>query len=278
MVLIVCCLNSCGVSPVDFQLLHNMVVASGVSELGLDAAHFLVAHLDLKTIPLQNLERFFERGSDRSCRSLPVLFLQHLGRGELLSVRVVIRRFDPEFQFGRRCDVQPFDFIDAVDVHIIEDIWILLQELQQVLLEVKNGVTKYHSGPDSVRLIVDQTGRDAERADRKTGFRVRVVEVVVHEPVDRSVRNNVDFSVVQIRDLRQHNGRTVCLHAVFQEALDVSEKLLYRDLFVCVIASYIDTYHRYKFNLRVGLKGPPDFFFTVLCSRYRVEHSVKIKF
>ena len=96
-------------------------------------------------------------------------------------------------------------------------------------------------------------GRDTQCAYRKSRIGICVIEVVIHEPVDGPVRNNIDLAVVEVRDLRQHNRRTICLYTVFQEAFDILQKFFYGYFFVCVVAAYVYTYNRYKFNLRVGL-------------------------
>ena len=75
---------------------------------------------------------------------------------------------------------------------------------------------------------------------------------MIYEPIDGAVRYDIYLTVIEICNLRQYNGRAVSLHAVLQEPFNVLKELLNRNFFVCIISPYIDTYNRYKFNLRVG--------------------------
>ena len=100
--------------PVDFKLLHYVIVMSGVSHLGFDAADLLVTHFHFKTVAVKNVKCSFESCTNRPHCPLPVLLLELLRCGKLLSVRLLIRCFNPEFQFCRRCHYQILNLIGAV--------------------------------------------------------------------------------------------------------------------------------------------------------------------
>ena len=86
--------------PVDFKLLHDMVIASGVAHLSSYSAYFLVSHLDTEAIAIEYLERLLKSCIYRSYSPLPVLLFKFLRGGKLISVRFVIRSFYPELELS----------------------------------------------------------------------------------------------------------------------------------------------------------------------------------
>ena len=88
------------VFPVDFELLHDVSVFAGRVEFGADAADFFVAHFDFEAVLVEEDEGFFERGADGAASSLPILFFEFLGGGELFAVGFVVGGFDPKFELG----------------------------------------------------------------------------------------------------------------------------------------------------------------------------------
>ena len=76
--LIVCNLHCIGKLPVDFKLLHYVVVVTCAGKLGLDSPYFLVAHFHFQAVVVQYLYSLFQSRSYRAVGPLPVLFLQFL--------------------------------------------------------------------------------------------------------------------------------------------------------------------------------------------------------
>ena len=70
-------LQSSRILEVDLELLHDVLVAALV-QLGFDAADFLVTHLDVQAVTVQQLQRTLQRRTHRTERALPVLFFQLL--------------------------------------------------------------------------------------------------------------------------------------------------------------------------------------------------------
>ena len=102
-IFVISSLQSLRIFPIYLQLLHNVIVVSGMSHLGLYSANFLMSHLRLKAILLQHHKRFFERCSYRSYRSLPILLFEALCRRKLFSVRFIIGCLYPKLKLSCTC-------------------------------------------------------------------------------------------------------------------------------------------------------------------------------
>ena len=178
-------LHRVGVFPVDLQLLHDVVMVAGTGQAGFDAADLLMTHFHLKAVIVQDLDALFESSPNRSISTFPVLLLELLRCRELFSVRLIVRRSDPEFQFGRAGDAELFDIVRAFNAfHILKYIRMLPQELHQVCFEFVDRISEDHARADRMLIVVDQERRNAQGADRQSRQSVDIVKVVVHIPVD----------------------------------------------------------------------------------------------
>ena len=63
--------------------------------------------------------------------------------------------------------------------------------------------------------------RDPQCSYRKTRIRIRIVEVVIHKPVDRLIRYDVHLRIIQLGDLRQHYAGSVRLHSMSKEFIHI---------------------------------------------------------
>ena len=178
-------LHRVGVFPVDLQLLHDVVMVAGTGQAGFDAADLLMTHFHLKAVIVQDFDALFESSPNRSISTFPVLLLELLRCRELFSVRLIVRRSDPEFQFGRAGDADLFDIVRAFNAfHILKYIRMLPQKLHQVCFEFVDRISEDHARADRMLIVVDQERRNAQGADRQSRQSVDIVKVVVHIPVD----------------------------------------------------------------------------------------------
>ncbi len=91
-------LQSIGKFPVDFALLADMVHPAGLIDVGLDTAHFLVAHFRPKAVLVKHDDRLLKGGSHRPTGTLPVLLLHDLRGTHLGNVSLFQGSLHPEFQ------------------------------------------------------------------------------------------------------------------------------------------------------------------------------------
>ena len=276
LVFVISSLYSRRILPVDFQLFHNMIIYTGVSQFCFYATDFFMTHLHFKSVFLQDQHGFFQCSTNRSGRPFPILFLQHLSRGQLFSVGIVIRGLYPEFQFCSCRDDDLIDIIYAVRIDVLKHVRVVFEKFHQIIFKIPDSIPQDHSGSNAFRIIMHERRRDPQCSYRKTRIRIRIVEVVIHKPVDRLIRYDVHLRIIQLGDLRQHYAGSVRLHSMSKEFIHILQKFLYRDLFVGIMPANVDPYQGNELDFRVLPQNFPDFFRAVLISRYRIKHFVQI--
>ena len=118
---IVCCLQGVhGESPVQFQLFADVHGVAGVVHFRFDTAHFFVAHFHAHAAGIQFFNGFFHGGTDVAAHSLPVLFLQSLGNGEVLNGFFFAGGLDPEFQFRTDGEFDVFNVFEGNIFHAFD--------------------------------------------------------------------------------------------------------------------------------------------------------------
>ena len=76
--LVVSALESIGILPVDFQLLHDEVEFTGRIEGSLNAADFLMTHFRVEAVVLKEHDYLFQSCSYDALCTFPVRFLKFL--------------------------------------------------------------------------------------------------------------------------------------------------------------------------------------------------------
>ena len=71
---------------------------------------------------------------------------------------------------------------------------------------------------------------------------IRIVEIMIHEPVDGGIRYDIHLGIVEFRYVREHYTGTVRLDTVFEKFFHIVDEFLHRYLLVGVVASYIYTH------------------------------------
>ena len=108
--------------------------------------------------------------------------------------------------------------------------------------------------------LVDQEGRNPERADGPLRLLVIVLVIVIDEPVDRRVDRHIDFCVVQCGYARQYHRRAVGLHRrAGVKFVHILQENPHRDFLVRVVAGEVDADQRDELDLRVGFQHARDF-------------------
>ena len=99
---------------------------------------------------------------------------------------------------------------------------------------------------------MDEEARDTKRADRKTGFFIHVIIIIVYVPIHGAVGDHIDAGIVQCGDIHKHDRRTICLDSfASEEIFVVLHEDLDRDAFICIIACKIDSDQRDEPNFRM---------------------------
>lgn len=226
-------------APVDLELLADVRHTAALVNLRLETADFLVAHLDLEAVFIEDEQALLHSRADDAVRALPVLLLQNLRSRHLFDGSILKRRLDPELELrsGGELDVRHIRAVDTLDAG---DLRVLLEEGHQLFLDIGERVSEDSARIDAL-AFVDQEGRDAQRADWLARLLVVVLHVVVDEPVDGRIDRHIDFRVVQGGDARQYDGRTIRLDSRASiELIDILEEDAHRDLLIRIVAGHID--------------------------------------
>jgi DNA integrity scanning protein DisA with diadenylate cyclase activity len=83
--LIVGTLKCIGISPVNLELLHDGVEVTGRSNSSLNTADFLMTHLGIESVQVENEDYLLESCSYNALCALPIRLLENLGRNKLIS-------------------------------------------------------------------------------------------------------------------------------------------------------------------------------------------------
>ena len=128
-----------------------------------------------------------------------------------------------------------------------------LEQLHQVVFKFLDSVPENHSGTDLISIVVNQKGRDSKGSHRQPRFRIDVVKVVIHIPVNCHIGDHIDFGIVKLCNFRQVHTGTVGLHSISQHIIHIINKKLYRYSLICVIARYVQPRKGYELDFRVIL-------------------------
>ena len=265
--LVVGSLQGIGEAPVDLELLADVRHAAALVDLCFETADFLVAHLDFEAVFVEHEQALLHGRADDAVRALPVLLLQDLRSGHLFDGSIFKRRLDPELELrsGGELDVRDIRAVDALDAG---DLRMCLEERQQLFLDVSERVSEDGTRVDALALV-DQEGRDAQRANRLARLLVVVLHVVVDEPVDGRIDRHIDFCVVQGGNTRQHDGGTIRLDSRASiELIDILEEDAHRDLLIRIVASHVDADQRNELDLGMCFERVQDFFFFGVCRNH----------
>ena len=153
---------------------------------------------------IEYLERLLHGRSDRTGNSLPVLLLEFLRDGELVPVRPVVRRLDPELELGRVGQQERVYLIDAVhSADVFEYIRVRFQRLLERRLELFDHVLQECPRSDHRVAVVSEEGWYPQCSCRKSRPVVDVVKIVFDIPVDVRVRHDVHTRIGEVGYLRQ---------------------------------------------------------------------------
>lgn len=254
-------------APVDFELLADVRHAAALVNLCFETADFLMAHLDLEAVFIEDEQALLHSRADDAVRALPVLLLQNLRSRHLFDGSILKRCLDPELELrsGGELDVRHIRAVDALDAGNLR---VLLEEGHQLFLDIGERVSEDSARIDAL-AFVDQEGRNAQRADWLARLLVVVLHVVVDEPVDGRIDRHIDFRVVQGGDARQYDGRTIRLDSRASiELIDILEEDAHRDLLIRIVAGHIDADQRYELDLGMCFERVQDFFFFGVCRNH----------
>ena len=251
-------------APVDLDLLAHMRHLARLVNLRLETTDLLVPHLNLQSVAIEQHDRLLQRRAHSAVRTLPILLLHDLRSRKFLHIRLFERRLDPELQLGSRSELE-IDNLRAVDMLKARNVRMLLEHLQEFLFQVDQGILQDGTRIDAL-AVMDEKGRDAQRADGLARFLIEMLKIVINEPVRFRIDRHVDLRVVQDGNARQHDRRTVRLHRrTIVEIIHILEEDAHRYLFIGIIACEIDADERNKLYLRMRLQETNDFFLRGIC-------------
>ena len=189
-------------------------------------------------------------------------------------VRHVVRSLDVKFDLRCARQLQIFDVVGAVERQVFKHVRVLTEHAQELGFEHVHRVAQDDARADVSGVVVLQERRDAQAPHGQARFVVDVAEVIVHVPVDASVRDQVDLRVRNVRDLRQQNGRTVCLLTFRQELVHVFEHHPDGDLFVCIVSIDVSRRKADEADLGMSRQSFLDFLSAVFVRRNGEKHFV----
>ena len=104
-------------APVDLELLADVRHTATLVNLRLETADFLVAHLNLEAVFIEDEQALLHSRADDAVRALPVLLLQNLRSRHLFDGSILKRRLDPELELrsGGELDVRHIRAVDTLD-------------------------------------------------------------------------------------------------------------------------------------------------------------------
>ena len=248
---VVCCLQ--GVhreSPVQFQLFANVYGVAGVVNFRFDPAHFFVAHFHAHAAGVQFFDGFFHGGTDVAAHSLPVLFLQSLGNGEVLDGFFFTGGLNPEFQFRADGEFNVSDVIEGYVFHAF-DFPAASEEAFQLGSYEGTGVFQNGAGVDEFAVVEEEAWN--AKGTYGTAIIVNIVFVVVDVPVHGGVGHHIYPGIVQGSDVHEDYGGAVGLYSgAGEEVVVVLEEQFNRYLFIGIVACQVDAYQGYEADFRMG--------------------------
>ena len=250
---IVCSLQGVhGESPVQFQLFADVHSVAGIVYFRFNAAHFFVAHFHAHAAGIQFFNGFFHGGTDVATHSLPVLFLQSLGNGEVLNGFFFAGGLDPEFQFRTDSEFDVFNVFEGNVFHAFH-FFAAGQKSFQFICHKGTGVFQNGAGVDEFAVVQEEAG-NAEGAYRAAVF-IDIVFIVVDIPVDRGICYHVHPGIVQGGDVHKYYGGAVGLYgSAGEEVVVVLEEQFNRYLFIGIVACQVNAYQGYEADFRMGFQ------------------------
>ena len=239
----------CREEPVELKLFANVKNMTIIIDLRFDPADFFMSHFYMHAAGIEFFDRLFHSGADIAAHALPVLLLQALGNGKMLYGLLLARCLHPEFQL---CAGGEYDVLDLREWEIFHPLDLCAdQELSETVSDIFAGLLQNGTGINEF-AIVDEEARNTKRADRKTGFFIYVIIIIVYIPIHGAVSDHVDAGIVQCGDIHKHDRRTICLDSfASEEIFVVLHEDLDRDAFICIIACKIDSDQRDEPNFRM---------------------------
>ena len=258
--LVIGSLQSISKLPVNLNLLANAYHAAGLIQMSLDAAYFLVAHLNAQSVLVQQQNCLLQGIADNAVGALPVLLLHNLGSGHFLNVGILQRSLYPELQLssGSEADILHISTIDMLQAG---DSTGGVENVQQLLLYIIQSILQNCTRIYTLALVNEES-RNTESTDRLLGFLIVVLEVVIYKPVYRWVNRHINLCIVQGCNACQHYGGAVSLYCgTGVEIIHILQKDAYRNLLISVVAGVVNTNQGNEFDFRMSLQHLNNSFF-----------------
>ena len=248
--LVICSLNAAAELPVNLQLLHNVSHMACSINLTFNAAAFLVAHLRLQAVQLQSLDGLLQCSTHVAASTLPVLLLHYLRGAQSLQRCVLARSLYPKFQLGSAGEDQLFN-LSRIYMLQAGNYRVLSKQIHDFFFYISQSIIQNRTGINMI-AVMNQIAGNAQSADHATAFCIKMLIIIINEPVNGFINLHINAGIVQSSNTCQHNGGAVSLCcAACQKAFDILKENLHRNFFIGVITGKIHTHQRYELNLRM---------------------------